>query len=148
MMAPMRQVWVVDDDESIRFVLDRALSKNDISVRCFPDGESVLAAGGNGWPDLVISDLRMPGVGGMDLMARLHQMAPNLPVIVMTAYSDLDTTVSAYHQGAYEYLPKPFDIDEVLLAVDRALESKQRAPSKPQRMAGDLIGDSPAMQRT
>ena len=139
-MSTAKRIWVVDDDNSIRWVLSRALSRDDWQVTCFEDGQEALtevATGAGGWPDLVITDVRMPGIGGLNLLDQISAEAPDLPVIVMTAYSDLDTTVAAFSRGAYEYLPKPFDIDEVArrpsgrwnTTTKRCRRSDQSAPS-------------------
>ncbi len=145
-----KSIWVVDDDRSIRWVLSKALSRQDWEVRCFEDGEQVLseiARGPGAWPDLVITDVRMAGIDGLNLLDHLAARAPDLPVIVMTAYSDLDTTVAAFSRGAYEYLPKPFDIDEVAAAAARALQQRPAPEPVPAPERADLIGDSPAMQQ-
>ncbi|MDJ0655252.1 MAG: nitrogen regulation protein NR(I) [Xanthomonadales bacterium] len=141
-----RDIWVVDDDESIRWVLRRALSRDDWKVTCFSDGESALLAGEKSWPDLIIADIRMPGVDGFGLLEKVSDKAPELPVIVMTAYSDLDTTVRAFAGGAYEYLAKPFDIDEVSTAVERALEQQPEARAEDDQLSAELLGESAAMQ--
>ncbi|MEM6576421.1 MAG: sigma 54-interacting transcriptional regulator, partial [Pseudomonadota bacterium] len=146
MMAPSH-IWVVDDDESIRWVLERALKRDDWEVRSFGAADEMLEAATGGWPDLLITDVRMPGMNGLDLVSRVSADAPDLPVIVMTAYSDLDTTVSAFDRGAHEYLAKPFDVDEVVDTVTRALEDAAATPAAGSTTQPDMIGESAAMQR-
>ncbi|MEM1092782.1 MAG: nitrogen regulation protein NR(I) [Pseudomonadota bacterium] len=145
-MAPSH-IWVVDDDESIRWVLERALKRDDWEVRSFGAADEMLEAATGGWPDLLITDVRMPGMDGLDLVSRVSADAPDLPVIVMTAYSDLDTTVSAFDRGAHEYLAKPFDVDEVVDTVTRALEDAAATPAAGSTTQPDMIGESAAMQR-
>ncbi|MEM9531601.1 MAG: nitrogen regulation protein NR(I) [Pseudomonadota bacterium] len=140
-------IWVVDDDESIRWVLERALSKENWAVQSFNNAADVLAAGHGGWPDLLITDVRMPGLDGLDLVSRLADAAPHLPVVVMTAYSDLDTTVGAFDRGAYEYLAKPFDVNDVVATVRKALESPEPERPGDEPATAGVIGDSPAMQQ-
>ncbi|EBR9859311.1 nitrogen regulation protein NR(I), partial [Salmonella enterica subsp. enterica serovar Chester] len=105
------KIWVVDDDSAIRWVLERALSSAGYACVCFDSAENALAALNSGQPDVLISDIRMPGMDGLSLLAAVKQHNPLLPVIIMTAHSDLDAAVNAYQQGAFDYLPKPFDID-------------------------------------
>ena len=110
-------VWVVDDDQSVRWVLERALKQAGMAVRSFERGELLLDALADDDPDVLITDVRMPGMDGLTLLERLGRVAPDLPIIVVTAYSDLDNAVAAYQGGAFEYLPKPFDIDEAVALV-------------------------------
>lgn len=141
-------VWVVDDDQSIRWVLDKALQRKGWLVRSFSEGESALAALNKDKPDLLLTDVRMDGMDGLELMKAVHKRYGDLPVIVMTAHSDLDSAVASYQGGAFEYLPKPFDIDDVLSLIGRALEHvrvKQVVVSKPLPQS-PLIGEAPAMQ--
>jgi len=144
-------VWVVDDDSSIRWVLEKALKSADIGCMSFDNPEDLLLQIETGSvPQVIISDVRMPQMNGMTLLSEIHQHYPDLPVIIMTAHSDLDSAVNAYQGGAFEYLPKPFDIDEALELTKRALEhaaetSRTRVsevvdPSK------EIIGEAPAMQ--
>lgn len=143
--------WVVDDDASIRWVLERALNKASINVACFAGGVELLDAiqGSNG-PDVLLTDIRMPGISGLDLLDRMHTLRPELPVIIMTAHSDLDSAVSSYRGGAFEYLPKPFDLDEVAELVQRAARlgdppsAGDGVPVTPSQSG--LIGEAPAMQ--
>lgn len=142
------KIWVVDDDQSIRWVLDKTVSRSGHEVTCFDSAEAMLAAFKNSQPDCVITDIRMPGIDGLELVHRLHADKPTLPVIVMTAHSDLESAVQAYDKGAFEYLPKPFDIDEVTETIARALASVATT-SKTQHSAlqeNAIIGESAAMQ--
>ena len=116
---PLR-VWLVDDDTSIRWVLERALKNGGMLPKAFDAAEPALAALRNDTPDVLITDIRMSGQSGLDLLRRVHDAHPELPVIVMTAYSDLGSAVSAYESGAFEYLAKPFDIDQAVDLVKRA----------------------------
>ena len=106
----MKPIWVADDDQSIRFVLERALTREQFNVRCFSNPRDVLSALETDAPQVLVSDIRMPGGSGLELLNKVKQQHPGLPVIVMTAYSDLDSAVSAFQGGAFEYLPKPFDL--------------------------------------
>ncbi|GAB7218961.1 nitrogen regulation protein NR(I) [Vibrio comitans] len=145
-------VWVVDDDSSIRWVLEKTLSNANIKCETFADAESVLSALEREVPDVIISDIRMPGMDGLELLKQIQIAAPELPVIIMTAHSDLDAAVKAYQEGAFEYLPKPFDIDEALALADRAIthsqEQKQshNALSPNKADTPEIIGEAPAMQ--
>lgn len=146
---PMHPVWVVDDDESIRFVLERALTREALPVRCFADAPSVLAALEAGEaPETVITDIRMPGNSGLDLLAELRARRPHVPVIVMTAYGDLDSAVGALQGGAFEYLPKPFDVGRSVELIRRAIEEGKRhdATESGGVEAQQMLGQAPAMQ--
>ena len=145
----MSQVWIIDDDRSIRWVLERALKQADIMVRTFESAVGIWDALRHATPDAIITDIRMPGVNGIELLRRLQQHYPNLPVIIMTAHSDLDSAVSAYQEGAFEYLPKPFDIDEAVALTRRACKLHQeQAADREQRygQAPEILGEAPAMQ--
>ena len=145
-------IWVVDDDSSIRWVLDKTLTSTNMMCECFGDAESVIQALERNVPDVIISDIRMPGMDGLSLLNHVQENYPELPVIIMTAHSDLDAAVSAYQKGAFEYLPKPFDIDEALTLVERALahsqEQKKKNNTKPtkEHHVPEIIGEAPAMQ--
>ncbi len=149
-MTQAEQVWVIDDDPSTRWVLERALGRAGMSVSAFGDGDSALARLARDAPDVVLTDVRMPGTDGLAVADRIRRDRPALPVVVMTAHSDLDTTVAAYEGGAFEYLPKPFDLDEVVSVVRRAIDSQtpgaDDSAEAPEGGHGQLIGQAPAMQ--
>jgi two-component system nitrogen regulation response regulator GlnG len=147
----VEQVWIVDDDSSIRWVLEKALSGANISVASFEKPEDLLIALEHQQPEIIISDIKMPNIDGMTLLSRVSENFPNLPVIIMTAHSDLDSAVNAYQGGAFEYLPKPFDTDEAISLTKRALTHarEQSAKRKHSIVAPDpvgIIGAAPAMQ--
>ena len=143
-------VWIVDDDSSIRWVLERALTGAGLSCTTFESANEVLDALTTKTPDVLLSDIRMPGMDGLALLKQIKQRHPMLPVIIMTAHSDLDAAVSAYQQGAFDYLPKPFDIDEAVALVERAIShyQEQQQPRNVQALGPttDIIGEAPAMQ--
>ncbi len=142
-------VWIVDDDRSIRWVLEKALSKLSANITCFENGSEALARLQNTCPDLIISDIRMPETDGITLLESIKASHPDLPVIIMTAYTDLDQTVSAFQGGAFEFLSKPFDIDEAVNLVKRALSERlpgNRVITGQQEIASNIIGSAPAMQ--
>ncbi|WCP67197.1 nitrogen regulation protein NR(I) [Vibrio tubiashii] len=145
-------VWVVDDDSSIRWVMEKTLSSANIKCETFADAESVLMALERETPDVLVSDIRMPGIDGIELLKQVHERSPELPVIIMTAHSDLDAAVNAYQKGAFEYLPKPFDVDETLTLVERAITHSQEQKQEQASLADDnytppeIIGEAPAMQ--
>jgi two-component system nitrogen regulation response regulator GlnG len=144
----MKPVWIIDDDRSIRWVLEKALAREEIDFKSFVSADEALAALQHETPQIVVSDIRMPGSSGLDLLQELRKLHPNLPVIIMTAYSDLESAVSAFQGGAFEYLPKPFDIDHAVELIRRALEQSQRknAPADEHLAAPDILGQAPAMQ--
>jgi len=148
-MNPALRVWLVDDDASIRWVLERALKSGGMTPRVFEAAEPALEALRGDAPDVLLTDIRMPGLSGLDLVRRLHETRPRLPIIVMTAHADLDNAVSAYESGAFEYLPKPFDIDQVVELVRRAAEStaKPILGSADDTPMPELLGKAPAMQQ-
>lgn len=142
-------IWVIDDDRSIRWVLEKALSRAEMKVTSFESASGVLDALSGEQPDAIISDIRMPGTDGLALLAQIHQHYPELPVIIMTAHSDLDAAVSAYQGGAFEYLPKPFDVDDAVDLATRAVAVRrqndaQRADTLSE--TPEIIGEAPAMQ--
>jgi two-component system nitrogen regulation response regulator GlnG len=140
-------VWVVDDDESIRWVLEKALTRAGIAVRSFAGSGELLDAFDGAAPDVLISDIRMPGIDGLALLERLRGERPALPIIITTAHSDLDAAVMAYRGGAFEYLPKPFDVDAVVNLVRRAARKGKGADeAAPTGEPATLIGEAPAMQ--
>ena len=150
-MTANEQVWIIDDDHAIRWVLEKALTQANIACRTFEQGDDALAELSTGSPAAIISDIRMPGISGLDLLDSIHQHYPELPVIIMTAHSDLDSAVASYQGGAFEYLPKPFDINTATSIVQRALthsreqQASQAATPAP-TTSGDIIGEAPAMQ--
>ena len=148
MATPGLSVWIVDDDESVRWVLEQALKQAHMFPRAFENGEEFFDALKLGRPDVLITDIRMPDMSGLELMERLTRTDPDLPVIVITAHSDLDSAVSAYQGGAFEYLPKPFDIDEAIELVSRAARQRSRdtAEQTHPKPAPRIIGQAPAMQ--
>ncbi len=149
-MAKTNRIWIIDDDRSIRWVLEKSLQQAGIETTSFESGNAALSRLKHEAPDAVISDIRMPGIDGLALLNELHNAHPNLPVVIMTAHSDLDSAVSAYQSGAFEYLPKPFDIDEALAVAQRALthaeeQNSKQVSSEPEAVT-DIIGEAPAMQ--
>ncbi|HSW18168.1 MAG TPA: nitrogen regulation protein NR(I) [Ramlibacter sp.] len=148
----MKPIWIVDDDQSIRFVLEKALLREDLPTRSFTSAREVLAAlesgGEEDGPQILVSDIRMPGGSGLDLLTRVKEKHPGLPVIIMTAFSDLDSAVSAFQGGAFEYLPKPFDLPKAVELIRRAVEESQREEVSEERMAEapEMLGQAPAMQ--
>ena len=143
------RVWVVDDDRSIRWVLEKALKQAELDVRCFEEADSVLRALSRGQPDVVISDIRMPGMNGLELLERIHATHPDLPVIIITAHSDLDSAVNAYQGGAFEYLPKPFDVDEAVELTQRAIKHHQKISADKEiveEAETEIIGEAASMQ--
>mgnify|MGYP002700185279 FL=1 len=149
-MSEKISVWVVDDDRSIRWVLETALKKGGCRVASFDSADKILDLMHDDMPDVLITDIRMPGKDGIELLADLQKLYPALPVIVMTAHSDMDSAVSAYDGGAFEYLPKPFDIDEVVNQVERAYEHNKKSLVEQGEhykvSESGIIGSAPAMQ--
>ncbi|WP_353571263.1 nitrogen regulation protein NR(I) [Candidatus Albibeggiatoa sp. nov. BB20] len=143
------EVWVIDDDKSIRWVLKKALEKADIPAVAFENANSVLPMLDESQPNTIVTDIRMPGMDGLRLLEKINQLYPDISVIIMTAYSDLDSAVAAYQGGAFEYLPKPFDVDE---AVDLIRRAMQRSASQDSHndvetiKPSEIIGSAPAMQ--
>ena len=143
------EVWVVDDDQSVRWVLEKALRQAGMEGRSFERAEHLLDAIDHGQPDVLITDVRMPGMSGITLLERLSATSPDLPIIVITAHSDLDNAVAAYKGGAFEYLPKPFDIDEAIELVRKAARQSghaEGADSSNGHALTSMIGQAPAMQ--
>ena len=148
----MKPIWIVDDDQSIRFVLEKALLREDLPTRSFTNPRDVLLAldtdDESAGPQILVSDIRMPGGSGLDLLNKVKEKHPGLPVIIMTAFSDLDSAVSAFQGGAFEYLPKPFDLPKAVELIRRAVEESQREEIAEERMtaAPEMLGQAPAMQ--
>lgn len=146
----MKPIWIVDDDQSIRFVLEKALSRESLATRSFTNPREVLNALEDEAepPQVLVSDIRMPGGSGLDLLGQVKQRLPGLPVIIMTAFSDLDSAVSAFQGGAFEYLPKPFDIPKAVELIHRAVAESQReeVAAEQQTVAPEMLGQAPAMQ--
>jgi len=151
-MGEKIKAWVVDDDRSIRWVLETALKREGHQVTSFENAEGIIGLMHKDRPDVLLTDIRMPGKSGIELLAELQEQFPDLPVIVMTAHSDMDSAVSAYDGGAFEYLPKPFDVDEVINQVERAYEhnkkkaSVERTRAQEEASESGIIGSAPAMQ--
>ena len=148
----MKSIWIVDDDQSIRFVLEKALIRENLPTRSFTNPREVLQALDNTaeseMPQVLVSDIRMPGGSGLDLLGKVKERLPGLPVIIMTAYSDLDSAVSAFQGGAFEYLPKPFDLPKAIELIRRAMDERQRelvGETSAQETA-EMLGQAPAMQ--
>lgn len=150
-MQKSNQVWIIDDDRSIRWVLEKALQQAHIDTRVFDSGDGALKQLERETPDAIISDIRMPGMDGLELLSNLHSSQPRIPIIIMTAHSDLDSAVAAYQGGAFEYLPKPFDVDEAVAVTQRALAHAEEQHRDYQRdstpeLNTEIIGEAPAMQ--
>jgi two-component system nitrogen regulation response regulator GlnG len=144
----MKPVWVVDDDRSIRWVLEKALGREGIAFGSFASAQEALDALPEGAPLVLVSDIRMPGASGIELLRTMKQKHPAVPVIIMTAYSDLDSAVAAFQGGAYEYLPKPFDVDQAVALIRRALDESLRGEAvlEPAAASPEILGQAPAMQ--
>ena len=149
-MSRSETVWIVDDDRSIRWVLEKALQQEGMTTQSFDSADGVMSRLARQQPNVIISDIRMPGASGLDLLARIREQHPRLPVIIMTAHSDLDSAVASYQGGAFEYLPKPFDIDEAVSLVKRANQHAQEQQGLIEVPAltrtPEIIGEAPAMQ--
>jgi two-component system nitrogen regulation response regulator GlnG len=144
----MKPVWIVDDDRSIRWVIEKALSREGIAFNSFSSAQDALDALSGDSPEVLVSDIRMPGLSGLELLNAVKQRHPAVPVIVMTAYSDLDSAVAAFQGGAYEYLPKPFDVDQAVELIRRALDESRRETQAVETVleAKEILGQAPAMQ--
>ncbi|MBT4836047.1 MAG: nitrogen regulation protein NR(I) [Methylococcales bacterium] len=151
-MINQHKVWIIDDDRSIRWVLEKALHKAGFNVISFSDANNVIESLNSlDKPDSIITDIRMPGVDGLELLNKIKQNYPDIPVVIMTAHSDLDSAVSAFHGGAFEYLPKPFDLNDAIDIVKRACEYSQRQQNDNKETQvvtklPEIIGEAPAMQ--
>jgi two-component system, NtrC family, nitrogen regulation response regulator GlnG len=144
----MKPIWIVDDDQSIRFVLEKALTREEFAVRSFTNSRDVLAALENDEPQVLVSDIRMPGGSGIELLNKIKAKHRDLPVIIMTAYSDLDSAVSAFQGGAFDYLPKPFDVPKAVDLIRRAVEESlhEGSDDAPVAQVPEILGQAPAMQ--
>lgn len=144
----MKPIWIVDDDESIRWVLEKALARENLTTRSFSNARDVMAALQSATPQVLVSDIRMPGESGLELLQSVKQQYPGLPVIVMTAFSDLDSAVAAFQGGAFEYLAKPFDLDKAVELIRRALEESLRESGSELATADnpEILGSAAAMQ--
>ena len=144
----MKAVWIIDDDHSIRWVFEKALAREQIEFRSFSTAQDALSALDTDTPQVVVSDIRMPGTSGLELLQQMKERLPDVPVIIMTAYSDLDSAVSAFQGGAFDYLPKPFDVDHAVTLVRRALDESVRQAAKPETAESvtEILGQAPAMQ--
>jgi two-component system nitrogen regulation response regulator GlnG len=144
----MKPVWIIDDDRSIRWVFEKALTRENIAFKTFSSADEALGALANETPQLVVSDIRMPGESGLALLQQAKQRYPHMPVIIMTAYSDLESAVAAFQGGAYEYLPKPFDVDHAVELIRRAMEESTRQEEVVEAPGAEpeILGQAPAMQ--
>jgi two-component system nitrogen regulation response regulator GlnG len=144
----MKPVWIIDDDRSIRWVFEKALAREEIAFKTFASAQEALAALQSSTPQVVVSDIRMPGGSGLELLQTLKERYPQLPVIIMTAYSDLESAVSAFQGGAFEYLPKPFDVDHAVELIRRAMEEslRQGGEAEAPQTVPEILGQAPAMQ--
>ncbi len=144
----MKSVWIIDDDRSIRWVFEKALARENIAYRTFASAHEALVALDTETPQVVVSDIRMPGESGLEVLQRARALHANLPVIIMTAYSDLESAVSAFQGGAYEYLPKPFDVDHAVELIRRAMGERAREESVAEEVeiSQEILGQAPAMQ--
>lgn len=150
-MQKPNKVWIIDDDRSIRWVLEKALQQANIETRVFESGDTAMGQLNRDTPDAIISDIRMPGLDGLALLSNLHNTHPHIPIIIMTAHSDLESAVAAYQGGAFEYLPKPFDVDDAVAVTQRALAHAQEQKGDHPVVAEvdantEIIGEAPAMQ--
>jgi len=142
-------IWVIDDDDSIRFVLQRALEKENMKVESFSSANEIVDLLDRKRPEAIVTDIRMPGISGLELLTAINEKAPEIPVIIMTAHTDLDSAVASYKKGAFEYLPKPFDLNEAVNLVRRAIEHRRSQLSGETPQPADtpeIIGEAPAMQ--
>ena len=141
-----RHIWVVDDDESIRWVLERGLSEKGMDVKTFDSANKVIKKLETENPQLILTDIKMPGKSGIDLLDEVKELRPEIPIIVMTAHSDLESAVESYEHGAWEYLPKPFDIEEAVSMVQRATSKEGQEKEEVSDSKAEIVGEAPAMQ--
>ena len=144
----MKPVWIIDDDRSIRWVFEKALTRENIAFKAFSSAREALTALESEVPQVVVSDIRMPGESGLELLQHAKMLHPSLPVIIMTAYSDLESAVTAFQGGAYEYLPKPFDVDHAVELIRRAMDEsvRQDTAGEVSEAVPEMLGQAPAMQ--
>ena len=143
------EIWIAEDDRSLRWVMEKAIRREEMQVRSFENGEDLLEALNDSKPEIIISDIRMPGMDGLELLQRIHAEHQNLPIIITTAHSDLDSAVAAYQSGAFEYLPKPFDLEELIDVARRGISfAKEQKTSAAVALSpqSEIIGEAPAMQ--
>ena len=143
------EIWIAEDDRSLRWVMEKAIRREEMQVRSFENGEDLLEALNDSRPEIIISDIRMPGMDGLELLQRIHAEHQNLPIIITTAHSDLDSAVAAYQSGAFEYLPKPFDLEELIDVARRGISfAKEQKTSAAVALSpqSEIIGEAPAMQ--
>ena len=141
-----KNIWVVDDDESIRWVLEKGLAESGMDVQTFDSANKVIKKLETENPQLILTDIRMPGPSGIELLDKVKELRPDIPVIIMTAHSDLDSAVESYEHGAWEYLPKPFDIEEAVSMVQRATAADEDKKDEASETQAEVIGEAPAMQ--
>jgi two-component system nitrogen regulation response regulator GlnG len=144
----MKPIWIADDDHAIRFVLEKALARDGLEARSFTNARDVIAALDEATPQVLVSDIRMPGGSGIELLSKVRQRLPGLPVIIMTAYSDLDSAVASFQGGAFEYLPKPFDVNKAVELIRRALDEslREEVADASHAEVPEMLGQAPAMQ--
>jgi len=143
------EIWIAEDDRSLRWVMEKAIKREGIEVRSFESAEELLEALKQNQPEIIISDIRMPGMDGLELLQRIHADQPDIPIIITTAHSDLDSAVAAYQSGAFEYLPKPFDLQELVEVTRRGISfanEQKTSASVADSPQGEIIGEAPAMQ--
>jgi two-component system nitrogen regulation response regulator GlnG len=149
-MKTNNQIWIVDDDRSIRWVLEKSLDKAGFATESFETGDGLLERLKTSQPTVIISDIRMPGINGLEVLDQVHESFPQIPVIIMTAHSDLSSAVKSYKRGAFEYLPKPFDVNEAVAVTERAVKHASKnevtKTDTPEIEAKEIIGEAPAMQ--
>ncbi|MBT7963141.1 MAG: response regulator, partial [Porticoccaceae bacterium] len=150
-MKNKSEIWIAEDDRSLRWVMEKAISREGMDVRSFETGDDLLSALKGSQPEIIISDIRMPGIDGLELLKEIHGKHSDIPIIITTAHSDLDSAVAAYQGGAFEYLPKPFDLDELVDVAHRAISFSRQQKSAieavaPRPMVQEIIGEAPAMQ--
>ncbi len=150
-MEIISEIWIAEDDRSLRWVMEKAITRDGIAARSFETGDELLKALRSAQPEIIISDIRMPGIDGLALLAEIHGNWPHIPMIITTAHSDLESAVAAYQGGAFEYLPKPFDLEELVDVARRALSfaKEQRSATVPverTQAVQEIIGEAPAMQ--